>query len=113
MIQTLINGGPFMMILFLLLSTILFIAIKNMKEPFYTNSIILLGILTAFIGIFATWLGVNSAINAMSAYSNVAPNIVINGIKTALITTFTGGGILLLSTAIWIYFIKKHNLLIV
>ncbi len=113
MLQTLLNGGPFMMILFILFGSILFIAIKNLKEPFYTNSIILLGILTAFMGIFATWIGVSSAFDAMNGLANIAPNILLNGVKTALITTFTGGVILLISTVIWIYFIKKHNLLVV
>lgn len=102
-----------MMILFILFGSILFIAIKNLKEPFYTNSIILLGILTAFMGIFATWIGVSSAFDAMNGLANIAPNILLNGVKTALITTFTGGVILLISTVIWIYFIKKHNLLVV
>ncbi|MBT3300738.1 MAG: hypothetical protein HN657_05020 [Candidatus Marinimicrobia bacterium] len=113
MIQTLINGGPFMMILLILLSAILFISVKNLKEPFYTNSIILLGILTAFFGIFSTWIGMNSAFESMNGLVNIAPSILLNGVKTALITTFTGGGILLISTAIWVYFIKKHNLLVV
>ncbi|MBC8345626.1 MAG: hypothetical protein ISR82_01245 [Candidatus Marinimicrobia bacterium] len=113
MIQTILNGGPFMMVLFILFAAIIYIAVKNMKEPFYTNSIILLGVFTAFTGILATGIGINSAFNAMSGISNVSPMIILNGLKTALITTFTGGIILLISTATWYYFIKKHNLLVV
>ncbi|MDC0234765.1 hypothetical protein OAK09_00255 [Candidatus Marinimicrobia bacterium] len=113
MFQSLLNGGPFMMVLFILFAAIIFIAVKNMKEPFHTNGIILLGILTAFVGILATWVGVNSALSAIPDISKIAPHILLNGVNTALITTFTGGVILLISTATWYYFIKKHNLLVV
>ena len=113
MFQSLLNGGPFMMVLFILFAAIIFIAVKNMKEPFHTNGIILLGILTAFVGILATCIGVNSALNAIPDISKIAPHILLNGVITALITTFTGGVILLISTATWYYFIKKHNLLVV
>ena len=113
MFQSLLNGGPFMMVLFILFAAIIFIAVKNMKEPFHTNGIILLGILTAFVGILATWIGVNSALSAIPDISKIAPHILLNGVNTALITTLTGGVILLISTATWYYFIKKHNLLVV
>ena len=113
MFQSILNGGPFMMVLFILFAAIIFIAVKNMKEPFHTNGIILLGILTAFVGILATWVGVNSALSAIPDISKIAPHILLNGVNTALITTFTGSVILLISTATWYYFIKKHNLLVV
>ena len=113
MIQTILNGGPFMIVLFILFAAIIFIAVKNIKEPYHTNGIILLGILTAFIGILATWIGVNSALNAIPDISKIAPHLLLNGVNTALITTFTGGAILIIATAIWSYFIKKHNLLVV
>ena len=113
MFQSLLNGGPFMMVLFILFAAIIFIAVKNMKEPFHTNGIILLGILTAFVGILATWIGVNSALSAIPDISKIAPHILLNGVNTALITTFTGVVILVISTATWYYFIKKHNLLVV
>ena len=113
MFQSLLNGGPFMMVLFILFAAIIFIAVKNMKEPFHTNGIILLGILTAFVGILATWIGVNNALTAIPDISKIAPHILLNGVNTALSTTFTGGVILIISTATWYYFIKKHNLLVV
>jgi len=113
MIQLITNGGPFMMVLLILFGAIIFISVKNVKEPFHTNGIILLGILTAFIGILATGIGVNAAYNAMNGISNIAPSILFNGLKTSLITTFSGGVILAISTAVWYFFIKKHNLLVV
>jgi hypothetical protein len=37
----------------------------------------------------------------------------MNGLKTSLITSFAGGIIMLISTVLWYFFIKRHNLLIV
>ena len=51
MIETLLNGGPFMMVLFIILGSIIFISVKNIKEPYNTNVIVLLGIFSALVGI--------------------------------------------------------------
>lgn len=113
MIQTFINGGPFMAVLLLCFLAIIFISAKNAKEPFHTNKIILLGVASAFLGIGATWLGVNAALTAVPDISKIAPHILLNGVKTGLITTYFGGFVLVTATAVWYYFIKKHNLLVV
>ena len=113
MIQTFMNGGPFMTVLLLLLVAIIFISVKNGKEPYHTNKIILLGVSSAFIGMGATWLGINAALGAVQDISKIAPHILLNGVKTGLITTYFSGFILISATAIWYYFIKKHNLLVV
>ena len=113
MLGSLLNGGPFMMVLFILLVGIVFISIKNINQPFKTNGIVLLGILSALVGIISTYMGVNAAFSAVPDISNIAPQILLNGMKTALIATFTGGFIMVLSTALWYYFIKRHNLLVV
>ena len=113
MFGALLNGGPFMMVLFILLVGIVFISIKNINQPFKTNGIVLLGILSALVGIISTYMGVNAAFSAVPEISNIAPHILLNVFKTALITTFTGGFIMVLSTALWYYFVKRHNLLVV
>ncbi len=113
MFEALLTGGPFMMVLFILLVCIVFISIKNINQPYNTNGIVLLGILSALVGIFATYMGVNAAFSAFPDISNIAPQILLNGMKTALITTFTGGFIMVLSTVLWYYFVKRHNLLVV
>ena len=89
MFGALLNGGPFMMVLFILLVGIVFISIKNINQPFKTNGIVLLGILSALVGIISTYMGVNAAFSAVPDISNIAPQILLNGMKTALITTFT------------------------
>jgi hypothetical protein len=113
MLETLLNGGPFMIVLFILLGSIVFISLKNIKEPYNTNGIVLLGILSALFGLLATYIGINSALSAVPDMSKISPQILINGLKISLITSFTGGIIMLLSTAIWYFFIKRHNLLVV
>ena len=113
MFETLLNGGPFMMVLLIIVGSIIFISVKNIKEPYNTNGIVLLGIFSALVGILATYIGVNSAYSAVPEISNISPQILINGLKTSLITSFTGGIIMLISTALWYFFIKRHNLLVV
>ena len=56
---------------------------------------------------------INAAFSAVPEISNISPQILINGLKTSLITSFTGGIIMLISTALWYFFIKRHNLLVV
>ena len=112
MLETLFNGGPFMMILFILLVIIIFISLKNIKEPYNTNGIVFLGIFSALVGILATYIGINAAFSSVPEISNISPHILINGLKTSLITSFTGGIIMLISTALWYFFIKRHNLLV-
>ena len=113
MLGYLLNGGPFMILLFVLAISIIFISIKNINGPYNTNGIVLLGISSALIGIFATYIGVNSAFSAVLNIANISPTILINGLKTSLITSITGGIIMLFSTAMWYFFIRKHNLLVV
>ncbi len=113
MLETLLNGGPFMMVLFILVCIIIFISMKNIKEPYYTNGIVILGIFSALVGISATYIGVNAAFSAVPEISNISPQILINGLKTSLITSFTGGIIMFISTVLWYFFIKRHNLFVV
>ena len=113
MLETLLNGGPFMMVLIILFGSIIFISVKNIKEPYNTNGIVLIGIFSALFGILATYIGINSAFSTVPEINNISPQILINGLKTSLITSFTGGIIMLISTALWYFFIKRHNLLVV
>ena len=113
MLETLLNGGPFMLVLIILFSSIIFISVKNIKEPYNTNGIVLIGIFSALFGILATYIGINSAFSAVPEINNISPQILINGFKTSLITSFTGGIIMLISTALWYFFIKRHNILVV
>ena len=110
MLDTLLNGGPFMLVLAVMIAIILFLSIKNINEPFKTNSIVLLGIFSALFGILGTYTGVKNALNLVTAINNIAPEILINGFKTSLITAYAGAIIMFFSSLVWYYFVKKHNL---
>ena len=110
MLETLLDGGPFMMVLAVIFSIIFFISIKNINEPYKTNSIVLLGVSSALFGILGTYIGVKNALNVVTAINNIAPEILINGFKTSLITAYAGAIIMFFSSLVWYYFVKKHNL---
>jgi len=112
MINAFLNGGPFMMAMLILLAIIILISVKNIYEPYKTNSIVLLGVFSALVGIFATYLGIDAAFSSVSDISKISPQILINGLKTSLITSITGGIILLVSTVLWYFFVRRHNLLV-
>ena len=81
MVNTLLNGGPFMMVLIALAGIIIFISVKNINEPYNTNGIVLLGIFSALVGILSTYLGVNAAFSAVPDINSIAPQILINGLN--------------------------------
>ena len=110
MLNLLISGGPFMIILIIFALIIGFVAIKNLKEPFFTHSLIGLGVLSVAFGMLATYIGLNSAFNIVPDINMIAPSILMNGVKTSLVTTSTGGFILVVSTLLWYVILKKHNI---
>ena len=63
----------------------------------------LLGIFSALVGISSTYIGINAAFSLVPEISNISPQVLINGIKTSLITSFTGD---------WLY-PPSENLMIV
>ena len=73
----------------------------------------LFGMLSVLFGILATYIGLNSAFNAVPDINLIAPSIIMNGVKTSLITTFTGGFILVVSTSLWYVMLKKHNIVLI
>ena len=110
MFSLLISGGPFMIILIILALITGFVAIKNLKELFFTHSLIGLGVLSVTFVMLATYIGLNSAFNAVPDINMIAPSILMNGVKTSLVTTFNGGFILIVSTSLWYVMLKKHNI---
>ena len=99
-----------MMVLAVIFSIIIFITIKNINEPYKTNSIVLLGIFSSLFGILGTYIGVKNALNVVTAINNISPEILINGFKTSLITAYAGAIIMFFSSLVWYYLVKKHNL---
>ncbi len=95
--------------IYLSLCFLIFISLKNCKSAFHIDKIILVGSVTAIFGIIATAIGISNALSIAPDISKIAPNILWNGLKTSLVTTFSGGFILLFSTVLWYSFSKKYK----
>ena len=109
MVQYLFSGGVLMTPIYCSFFILVFISFKNLKGAFHIDKIILLGSSTAIFGITSTGLGISSALSIVPDISKVAPHILWNGINTSLVTTFSGGFILFLSTFLWYFFSVKYK----
>ena len=109
MIQYLLSGGIFMIPIYLALIFLIFISAKNFKSAYHIDKIMLIGSAAAILGIIGTAVGISNALSIVPDISKIAPNILWNGLKTSLVTTYTGGFILLFSTLLWFFFSTKYR----
>ena len=109
MIQYLFFGGILMLLIFFSFFVIVFMFYKNLSSAFHIDKIILIGSVTAIFGIISTCVGVSEALSIATDVSKISPHILWNGLKSALVTTFSGGFILLFSTFLWFFFSIKHK----
>ena len=109
MIQYLFSGGILMLPILFSFFVLVFMFYKNLSSAYHIDKIILIGSVTAIFGILSTWAGVISALSIATDVSKIAPHILWNGLKSALVTTFSGGFVLLLSTFLWYFFLIKHT----
>lgn len=110
MIQYLFSGGIFMIPILISFVFLVFISLKNIYNSYHTDKIILIGSFSAIFGITSTAVGISNALNIAPDISKVAPNILWYGLKNSLVTTFSGGFVLFLSTFLWYYFSIKYKL---
>ena len=109
MIQYFLSGGVLMIPICLSLMFLVFVSVKNLKSAYHIDKIILIGSLTAIFGIISTAVGISNALSIAPNISKIAPHILLDGLKTSLITTFAGGFILLFSTLSWYLFSSKYR----
>ena len=109
MIQYLFSGGILMLPILFSFFVLVFMFYKNLSSAFHIDKIILIGSVTAIFGILSTWAGINSALSIATDVSKIAPHILWNGLMSALVTTFSGGFVLLLSTFLWYFFSIKYH----
>ena len=109
MIQYLLSGGILMSPILFSFFVLVFMFYKNLSSAFHIDKIILIGSLTAIFGIISTGAGVIAALSIVTDVSKISPHILWNGLMSALVTTFSGGFVLLLSTFLWYFFSIKHN----
>ena len=111
MIDAFLNGGPFMMLLLILLGIIIFISVKNINKPYNTNSIVLLGIFSALVGISPTYIGINSAFSSVSDISKISPQDFNKWFKDIINYINNRWNYYCFSTGLWYFFIRRYNLL--
>ena len=109
MIQYFISGGFLMIPIFLSFFILIFMSLKNLKRAFHIDKIMLIGSATSIFGIIATGAGISSALSIAPDISKIAPHILWSGLKSSLVTTFSGGLILFFSTFLWYFFSAKHK----
>ena len=109
MVQYLISGGVLMIPIYFSFFNLVFISYKNLKGAFHIDKIILIGSGTAIFGIISTGVGISSTLNIVPDISKIAPHILRNGLNTSLVTTFSGGFILFISTVLWYFFSAKYK----
>ena len=109
MVQYLLSGGVLMIPIFLSFFILIFMLFKNIRGAFHIDKIILIGSATAIFGIIATGIGISAALSYAPDISKVAPHILWGGLKSSLVTTFSGGIILFFSTFLWYFFSTKYK----
>ena len=109
MVQYFLSGGFLMIPIFLSFFILIFMSFKNIKGAFHIDKIILIGSATAIFGIIATAVGISNALSLSPNISKIAPHILWSGLKSSLVTTFSGGFILFFSTFLWYFFSAKHK----
>tara|TARA_S200000501_G_C20247514_1_gene492828 strand:- start:60 stop:401 length:342 start_codon:yes stop_codon:yes gene_type:complete len=109
MVQYLLSGGVFMIPIYLSLIILIYILSKNFKSSYHIDKIMLIGSFTAIFGIIATAVGISNAMIPVPNISMIAPHILLDGLKTSLVTTFAGGFILFFSTVLWYFLSKKYK----
>ena len=98
MIQYLLSCGILMLPIHFSFFVLVFMVYKNLSSAFHIDKIILIGSLTAIFGIISKGAGVSAALSIATDISKISPHILWSGVKSALVTTFLGGLVLLFST---------------
>ena len=109
MIQYFLSGGFLMIPIFLSFFILIYMSSKNLKEAFHIDKIILIGSATSIFGIIATGVGISSVLSIAPDISKIAPHILWSGLKSSLVTTFSGGLILFFSTFLWYFLSVKYK----
>ena len=109
MTQYLLSGGVLMLPILFSFFVLVFMFYKNLSSAFHIDKIILIGSATAIFGIISTGVGISEALNITTDVSKISPHILWSGLKSALVTTFSGGFILFFSTFLWFFFSIKHK----
>ena len=114
-------GGPYMWLLLFLAIVIVALAIKKTidlfskktKQPIKLesgiNAILFFGVMSFIVGVFAHFLGIYYAMQAIMRANDISPAIVAGGYSFSLITVLSGLFLLMLSSLLWFLLRWKYK----
>ena len=76
------------------------------------NAVLFWGIMSIIIGVFAHFIGIYAAMNAIMMANDISPAIVASGYAVSLITILFGLFILMLSSILWFILRWKYKSII-
>jgi uncharacterized membrane protein len=113
MFDFLYMGGPFMYLLAVIATVVLWLAVKNTillyrqngdtQKSTNINAILFWGCIALLLGVFGHFMGIYQAMQAIMAANDISPAIVAGGYVMSLSTIIFGMGILLFSSVSWFY----------
>ena len=113
MLNFIMEGGPFMMLLLILAIIIIVLSIRRIIELYGKkdlnkvklesgiNAIIFWGVISLVLGYFAHYLGFYNAMESIKRANDISPAIVAEGYAVSLSTILVGLFIFLCSAIVW------------
>ncbi len=114
MLSFFFNGGMFMWPLLILAIVIVYLSIKKILDLFVKNeqsqdelksginAILFWGGFSVMLGIFAHFLGIYQAMQAIMRVKDISPAIVAGGYSMSLITILSGLFLFMVSAVVWL-----------
>ena len=124
MISFFMSGGIFMWPILIIAITILYLSIRKIIDLFFLdiqnnsklkngiNAILFWGSFSVILGIFAHFVGIYEAMQAIMAANDVSPAIVANGYAVSLNTILSGLFLFMISSIIWLVLSWRYKKLI-
>jgi len=118
------SGGIFMWPLLIIAIIILYLSIRKIVDLFILdaqnratlkngiNAILFWGSFSVVLGIFAHFVGIYQAMQAIMAAADISPAIVANGYALSLITVLSGLFLFMISSVIWLVLQWKYKKII-
>lgn len=119
-----LDGGMFMILIFIGAALLLVLSIKKVME-YYTNSgvvksdssiglnfILFGGILLACLGILGTVMGLYMAFGHIANVAEISPQIILMGTRMALSTTLAGLFFMVIFSSVWFILNSKYQKLV-
>jgi len=124
MISFFLSGGIFMWPLLVIAIIIIYLSVRKFIDLFFVdnqnrstlkngiNAILFWGSFSVVFGIFAHFIGIYLAMQAVMVAGDISPAIVANGYALSLITILSGLFLFMVSAIIWLFLQWKYKKII-